>query len=652
MRQVICALGIFLFGVWAGYARADAGHGNHAGSSAAILPHTANWAGQTVDVFGKRVVDVRGQVHRLGVAEDVGPFVLVFIDRDCPISRRYAPELNRYHGRAKAAGMQFYGVVSDSLLSAKEAGAFIRDFGFEFPILWDPSGDLAMRVGPDSSPEVFVISPENSVLYRGRIDDRFASITVLRSRITSRDLLDVIAKHREGAQIIPRRTAAVGCYFEPWDAKDLPESVTYTRHVAPIVTANCAECHRHGSVAPFPLENYEQVKRRARMISFVTAEGIMPPWPAAKGYGHFRDERHLSKRQIALLSAWAEQGGPRGDPDQALPPPVWPSPDWLMGEPDLVIEMDQEFQIPAGGDEIYRYFVIPVEILADHHIVGLEFRPGDPQAVHHSLVYIDYTGRAREKDAEDEQYGFSVFGTGGFMDSSNPEKAVYIGGWAPGIDPIKLPPGFGVPLQGRAGDAVFEIHYRPTGIATTDRSRIGLYFAKEPVSHVVAGTVAGTLDVNIAPEDNNYWRQVYMDVPADIRLIGVSPHMHYIGKEVKAVATLPDGSKVPLLHITNWNFRWQNVYMYRQPLALPAGSRIDAWFKFDNSSGNPNNPQIPPGRVRWGWSSDEEMCELWMRFVADDPESREMVRRAGSQSWHRGADLSEPPPELVAPAPQ
>ncbi len=134
-----------------------------------------------------------------------------------------------------------------------------------------------------------------------------------------------------------------------------------------------------------------------------------------------------------------------------------------MGKPDLVIEMEQDFHIPGGEDDIYRYFVIPVEILEDKNIVGLEFRPGDPQAVHHSLVYIDYTGVARAMDAEDEEYGFSVFGTGGFMDTSSPDKAVYIGGWAPGIDPINLPPGHGVPLNGRSGDAVFEIHYRPTG---------------------------------------------------------------------------------------------------------------------------------------------------------------------------------------------
>ena len=583
-------------------------------------------------------------MHRLGVLDDVAPFILVFIDRDCPVSRRYAPELNGYHNRAKAAGMQFYGVVSDSLMSAKEAHAFAQDYGFEFPVLWDPSGDLAMRVEPTITPEVFVISPENSVLYRGRIDDRFASITILRGSITARDLLDVIEKLRDGGQITPRRTAAIGCYFEAWDDRDLPEQVTFTRHIAPIIAANCAECHRQGSVAPFPLEIYEQVKRRARMISFVTAAGIMPPWPAARGYGHFRDERHLSTRQIALLSAWADQGTARGEPDQALSPPVWPSPDWLIGEPDLVIEMDQDFHVPAGGDDIYRYFVVPVEIPSDRHIVGLEFRPGDPAGRTPLPRLYRLYGSCQASGCGRRGIWLLGIRTGGFMDSSDPNKAIYIGGWSPGIDPIDLPPGYGVPLKGRAGDAVFEIHYRPTGVATKDRSRIGLYFAKEPVSHVVAGTVAGTLDVDITPEDNNYWRQVYMDVPADIRLIGVSPHMHYIGKEVRAVATFPDGSKIPLLYITDWNSVGK-TFTCTANRSRCRQQPNRCLVQVDNSSDNPNNPHIPPGRVRWGWSSGEEMCELWMRFVADDPQSRHMVRHAGDQSWRRGADLSRPPPD-------
>lgn len=597
-------------------------------------------------VVGMRVVDVFGQAHRLGTARSAVPVALVFLSDSCPVSRRYLPELNTFKELSASNGVSFYGVLADRYITAKAAREFVQAHGFSFPVVWDPSGELVRRLAPTVTPEAFVLSSAGELIYRGRIDNRFASIGVLRGKTTAHDLRDAVIRAGAGAPIEPRVTAPIGCFVES-GTQALPETVTYRRDIAPLIAANCAECHREGSVAPFALETFDQVRRRARMISHVTAARIMPPWPAAPGIGQYRDERSLSQDQIDLLSAWLDGGTPLGEPDDAIPPPVWPARDWLMGEPDVVIEMEEAFPIPAGGPDIYRYFVIPVDIPDGHHLVGLEFRPGDPQAVHHSLVYIDYTGRARAEDAKDNDYGFSVFGKGGFMSASNPDRAIYLGGWAPGIDPINLPPGHGMPIDGRPGDAVFEVHYRPTGLATEDRSRIGLYLSKGPIENRVAGTVAGTLDVNIAPEDADYWRQVYMNVPADMRLIAVSPHMHYIGKEVVAVATLPDGTELPLLHIPNWDFRWQNVYIFREPVEIPAGSRIDAWFKFDNSSDNPSNPHAPPGWVRWGWSSDEEMCELWMRFTAKDDASIAAIRSAGNRSWGRLAEPSRPPPAFA-----
>ncbi|MEM7294828.1 MAG: redoxin domain-containing protein, partial [Pseudomonadota bacterium] len=463
---------------------------------------------QAADLIGARFIDLDGQIVRIGMDGETIPVIIVFIGDKCPVSQRYAPELKQFADRAESAGLKFYGVISDPYVSAEEARKIALEYGLDFTVLWDASGDLAQRLSPEVTPEAFVISPQGAVLYRGRIDNRFASVGVLRNQITQHDLSDVIAALGSGKELSPRRTDAVGCFFESWN-ESIPDAVTYNRDIAPIINANCVECHRAGSVAPFPLETHEQVRRRAKMIAFVTEQGIMPPWPAAKGRGHFRDERHLNQRQLELLSAWADQGAPLGDNDQAMPSPRWPSPDWINGEPDLVIEMDQAFRISADGPDIYRYFVVPVEVARDQHIIGLEFRPGDPKAVHHSLVYIDYTGRARSKDAEDDEYGFSVFNTGGFISASNPRNAVYLGGWTPGIDPLKLPSGHGIPLPGRSGDAVFEIHYRPTGKETFDQSRIGLYFAKEPIKHTVASTVAGTIDVDIDPEDDNYWRQVY-----------------------------------------------------------------------------------------------------------------------------------------------
>ena len=331
-----------------------------------------DWGGQMVDVVGARIVDVHGRVHRLGVSQSVSPFIVVFIDQQWPISARYAPELNEFSELAASAGLQFYGVLSSPLMNASEARDYVSGAGLLFPVLWDPSGDFALRLGPVVTPEVFVVSPDGSVIYRGRIDDRFPTLGVLRNKITSHDLRDVIGALGQGEDLRPRYTPSVGCFFEAWTAA-LPNEVTYTRDIAPIINANCVECHREGGVGPFSFESHELVRHRARMMAHVTSQGIMPPWRAQKGYGEFRDERFLSQRQIELIGAWSRAGAPRGANDHAIPLPIWPAPDWQLGEPDLVIEMDQDFEIPAAGDDIYRYFVMPVNLTKDRMVVAADF---------------------------------------------------------------------------------------------------------------------------------------------------------------------------------------------------------------------------------------------------------------------------------------
>ena len=599
-------------------------------------------------VIGARMLDLAGRVRRLGEEDGLKPVALVFLDDTCPISSRYAPELNDVHERAQAAGVAFYGVMSSAYITRADAEAYRDDRGLSFPILFDPSGDLALRLGPTVTPEAFVIDTDDRVVYRGRIDNRFASIGELRNRITSHDLRDAMAAVTTTGGAMPPPSTAIGCFVESWE--DAPERpVTYTRDVAPILGANCVECHKAGGIAPFPLETYRQARRRADMLAYVTSERVMPPWRADPSQGRFRDERVLSQRQIDIITAWAEAGAPEGDPRELPPRQVVDSTGWRLGEPDLVVTMPEPFAVPATGDDIYRYFVIPSELVEDKVVVGVDFQPGDPGVVHHANFFIDYSGRGRKKDEEDPAPGFSVFGTGGFMDYDGSEEDSFgIGGWAPGSDPHVLSPGLGMYLPGN-GDFIFEVHYHLNGKATRDRSRMALYFADKPVENYIDGLVIGTQDLHIPAGEASYRRHVHMDVPAGFTLIDLFPHMHYIGTEVVATATLPDGAKLPLIRIADWDFRWQNVYVYRKPVHLPAGSRIDVWFAFDNSDDNPANPNSPAAPVKWGWQTEDEMAELWMTIVHDDWADRDALVEASWQPWLRSAGSSAPPP--VRPVP-
>ena len=597
-------------------------------------------AGDLVDLIGVRVTDVKGNQHRIGVLTGkVGAAALVFLDTACPVATRYVPVLNALHDAARARGVSLYGVLSNPDIGWRESTAFVDDFGVEFPVILDSAGDLAVRLGPRVTSESFVVSTANRIVYRGRIDDRFAAVGRLRTRVTSHDLRDVVEDVARGGRPEPYETEAVGCFHHAWGEVGEPDAgtgeVTWSRHVAPLLQANCVECHRRGGIAPFSLEGYENAKRWHRMIAWMTGERLMPPWRAVPGFGEFRDARRLSARQIELLRTWTRTGARLGDPEDVMPVSTRPRSKWRLGEPDLVLAMREPFEVPASGDDIYRYFVIPTDFAEDKVVVALDFSPGDPRVVHHANYLVDYEGRARAEDAKDEAPGFSVFGTGGFLDYN----AWGIGGWTPGAEPWVLDRGQGMWLP-RGGDLVLEVHYHLNGKATTDRSEVAFYFAREPVSRHVDGVVIGTEDLRIPPDEESYWRRFSMDVPAGMTLTDVTPHMHFLGREFISVATLPDGRERPLIRIADWDFRWQNTFTYREPVHLPAGSRIDAWVRYDNSASNPQNPTVPPRTVTWGWETGDEMSELWIGFIPEVPKDSGRIASAAERSWYRPARVS------------
>lgn len=613
------------------------GHGDHGQveiGAAGPLKHGA------AQIMGARFLDVDGNIRRLGDDDGSGPVALVFVDSECPVSARYLGEMNDFAAVAARHSVDFYVVLSHPRRDWSDAKALRDQYGLKMPMLLDPSGDIASRLNPLFMGEAFVINGEDRMIYRGRIDDRFAGIGQLRRNIRHNDLLDMLAVASD-PDTAPRSTGAVGCFFEAWGEKEMA-AVSYTRDIEPVLAANCVECHQAGGVAPFELQTYEQAADRSGMLEYMTEEKLMPPWRPQPQHGRFRDERYLSDHQIALFSAWSENDEALGDPTGASPPVKLPDPGWRMGKPDLVLQLQEPFNVPASGDDIYRLFVIPSGLMRDRALVGIDFRPGDPAVVHHANFFVDYAGKGRRMDAKDAEPGFSVFGTGGFMNYSDAEDAGYgIGGWAPGAEPYATPPGAAIWLAA-GGDIVVEIHYKLNGAATTDQSQIGFYFADREPDEWVDGLLIGTQDLDIPAGESKYTKHIAMDVPTGFRLIDLMPHMHYIGSKARMVVTFPDGSKHSVFGIEDWDLRWQNIYLLREPLAIPAGSRIDAWFVWDNSEDNFANPFDPPRRMKWGWKSEEEMAEVWLGVLVDNPDRRSELVDASYQTWYYSDSMPMP----------
>jgi tetratricopeptide (TPR) repeat protein len=396
--------------------------------------------------------------------------------------------------------------------------------------------------------------------------------------------------------------------------------VTFTKDIAPIVFANCANCHRPGGSASFSLLTYADVLSRAQAITAATRSRIMPPWKPEPGYGEFVDVRRLTDRQIASFQEWIEQGAAEGDP-AALPPlPQWSS-EWRLGQPDLVLTMDRPYTLRAGGDDVYRHFVIPIPIAATRYVKAWEFRPGNPRVVHHATMEFDRTATSRHLDHQEAEPGYE-----GLIAHSAMAPDGYFLDWAPGHTPYTAPPGMAIPLE-PGSDLVLMLHLRPDGRPESVQGSIGLYFADAPPTRVPALLRLTRQDIEIPAGEKAFVATSSFTLPVPVDVFTVQPHAHYLARQVEGFATLPDGRITWLILIKNWDFAWQDVYRYTTPVSLPAGATVTMRWTYDNTADNPLNPSRPPRRATYGQRTSDEMSELWFQVMPHNRAERDVFTR-------------------------
>jgi hypothetical protein len=405
--------------------------------------------------------------------------------------------------------------------------------------------------------------------------------------------------------------------------------VNFNQHIAPIVHASCASCHRPGEAAPFSLLSYAEVKKKAKLIADVTHSRSMPPWKADVGSYTFRDERRLSDAQIATIQAWIKNGMEEG-PGKAPEPPVFAS-GWALGEPDLVVEMSAPYHVPADGPDIYRNIAIPLGLSEDKWVTAIDLKPTARAAVHHVLYFADPTGKAHEKKQGTEP-GFN---------GMRPGAATPLGGFALGARASHFPDGFAMKVP-KGSDFIVQFHFHPTGKAEVEKAVVGFYFAKRPPERLMTRiqmpphySLFSGLDIP-AGEKDFVIRDSYT-LPVAIDALGIGAHAHYLGKKMKMTATLPDGAVKTLLQINDWDFAWQDRYYFKELVTLPQGTRLDAEIHWDNSADNPRNPSNPPIRVTWGEESKDEMGSMSLIATAHDKAERSDLQKDISRRQREAA---------------
>ncbi len=374
--------------------------------------------------------------------------------------------------------------------------------------------------------------------------------------------------------------AAVGVLASGARADDAA-SLTYNRDIAPIFQHNCQTCHHPGTGTPMSLMSYDEVRPWVKSIRKNVGEKTMPPWYADPQYGHFKNDRRMSQAEQDKVVAWVNQGAAAGDPKDH-PAPMTFKDGWLIGEPDVILYLPVEYEVPADVEDEYKYFNVPTNFTEDKWAEAVECRPGNFAVVHHII-------------------------------------ATPIGGFAPGLQPSVFDPGSGEARLIKAGTVVnVQMHYhKEKGVTAKDRSMIGIRFAKGPIKKNVRTDGIFNVKFAIPPNDGNFPVDSEYVFERDSHLTGLMPHMHLRGKDMKYTAVYPDGKQEVLLFVPKYDFNWQINYELAQPKAVPKGTKILVNAHFDNSKNNPANPD-PSKTVRFGQPTTDEMMIGWFHYTLDE----------------------------------
>ncbi len=421
--------------------------------------------------------------------------------------------------------------------------------------------------------------------------------------------------NRTSCGVLAATTTALGLFLLPATGLALNlDQPTFVDDIAPILHENCASCHRPDELAPMSLRTYSEVRPWARSIARAVENRDMPPWDADPGYGPWKNDISLSDDEIAVITRWVSTGAPRGDGDE----PVYAYPveqaEWQLGEPDWVFDFDP-FDVAADGPDLFAMIPVAPGFDEDRWIRAVEVQPGDREVLHHFILW-----RASEASAEVQD--------------------AWIDAWAAEAGATELPAGTARFLPKGRG-LIGDFHYHPNGNASTDKTRIGIWFAEpEEVEKELINLWVMNAAFRIPAGDANYEARASHVFPQDVVVHSLSPHMHYRGKDMKYTAYLPDGEEREMLSVSRYDFNWQTSYEFEEPVELPAGTRIEVTAHWDNSADNPFNPD-PTVDVTWGNESTDEMLIGFVDYVAAEglspkPASAVIVKLAELARSHPG----------------
>ena len=521
---------------------------------------------------------------------------LFFTGTGCPIARKSVQTFTKLEREYAAQGIEFWIVNSYADESARDIRREIGRLGLrDMTYLLDTKQTVAYAYGVNRTAEVILIDTFSwEPVYRGAINDQLSE-GAEKPKATKHYLKDAMDQLLAGDEITTPRTRSVGCIISYPKVSSSDDAPDYAAQVAPILKKNCVECHRPGAIGPWSMTSHSRVSNYSAMMEEVLLTRRMPPWDPHPKYGNFIGEQNLTREEEHTLLSWIKAGSPKSEGHDPLTDPLPETPDWRLGKPDAVIKLPEVQQVKATGIEPYRYIEVKNPFNEDVWLNGMDVKPGNLTVVHHVILYVNWPGAPRD---------------GGRLGQ-------FFYGWAPGADSLKYPEGVAKRLPANS-TLTLEIHYTTTGEPESDMTEMAFYLADGPQERNGETRQAIDTDLDIPPGESDARHMATYAFKKPSTIYGLFPHMHFRGKWMRYELLTPDGKRKTLLHVPRYDFQWQLSYYLKEPLRVPAGSWLVVTGSFDNSVGNPNNPD-PTQRVVFGEQSWDEMF-IGFFEAADDPD--------------------------------
>jgi hypothetical protein len=400
------------------------------------------------------------------------------------------------------------------------------------------------------------------------------------------------------------RSLIISCCLMMINVVNLLAQPVWSTDVAPILYDKCTSCHRPGGIGPFSLMSFQDAFDNGSSIEHAVSTGKMPPWTPDTTYQRYVHERTITSQEVSTIQQWVAAGMPSGNLVDAPNPPVY-NPASQLDTVSISLRIPT-FTVTSNSD-VYRNFVLPSGLTQAAYANGIEIVPGNHAIVHHVLVFQDSTNNTINPN--------STGGTG-----SSASQLIF--GYTPGASPLYTPTGTGYRLPANTR-IILQMHFAPGSLGQVDSTRINIKLTGGTMRNISVSPllyhnspslVNGPL--YIPANTVQSFEERYQVLTGNYTLLYVFPHMHLIGRSIHSYGLKPvTNDTIPFVRINEWEFHWQDNFIFRNPVKIPNLTNFRAFATYDNTVNNPENPSSPPVNVSLGESTYDEMMLVFFAFM-------------------------------------